>query len=168
MSKIFAVIGNFGVGKTSVLSYYNHKKTDEPYFTDCEGFLMLGGKHGADSMGKYYPKNYTLDVILPAKKDRSIVIHSMFYNGVKDLIAYKKTHEPHLIYLKTSFETNVRRMHGRSKNVPDAQDYNAFERSTEKLIFACKNLLDIPVVTVDNNRELSVVAQEVWDYIKSA
>ena len=166
MRNIFLIIGNFGVGKTAVCKFYPHEKTTEPIWTECEGMLMLGGKLGADSIsGMDFKKEFIITKAIPDKKDRDIVIHSVFYSSDIDILRYKKTHNLFVIYLKTSYEENYKRMFSRKGKHLSLDDFERFERGAEKFLFLCKQA-DVPCKVVDNDRSPEEVSNEVWLYIK--
>ena len=164
MRNIFLIIGNFGVGKTAVCKYYKHEETSEPVWTTCQGKYMLGGKLGADQCNKHFKKDFVFSTIIPDKADKDIVIHSVFYSSNIDIDRYKKTHNLHVIYLKTSYEKNYERMFSRKGKKLELKVYEQAEKSLEKFMFLCK-LEGVPTLTVDNNRDLETVSKEVWKFI---
>lgn|SRR3990167_8873955 len=166
MKNIFLILGNFGVGKTAVCKYCPHEETTEPIWTECNGILMLGGKLGADSInGKGFKKEFIINKAIPEKKNRNIIIHSVFYSSNVDIDRYRKTHNLTVIYLKTSYEENFKRMFQRKGKELPLDDFEKFEQGVEKFLFLCKQV-GVECKIVDNDRALDEVATEVWSFIK--
>lgn len=161
MNNIIFLVGNYGVGKSSIIK--------EPIISQQEFLLqirpnlfVLGDNiSGADSLSPY-PKNKVLKTILN-HRDKNIIIAGIYYTTKKDIIFLSKYFNITLIYLKTSFEENARRIALRGKII-NIDTYNSKLQSHYSLIQGTKGHRKLFII--DNDKPLHKVKEEVYQIIE--
>lgn len=164
MKKIYLLMGNFGVGKSSIVNFYEHKPIRKMVLSEVQGFLSLGGARGADDLIKAGYKKPAVFDLLKELSDRDFIIHSCIYQNMQDIDRYTKTHNVEVIFLKTSIQINAERMKMRGKKIDPAL-WLRFMKYSDKVRQFCQ-YKRVPFHEIDNDRELSAVCGEVWGLLK--
>lgn len=164
---IYLLMGNFGVGKSSIVNFYQHKKMEGTPFTEVAGFLSLGGERGADELiKKGIRKNHVYGEILPMVSSRDVLIHSVLYQNIQDIERYSRTHNVVVIYLDTPYLVNAERIARRNpKKKIGMPVYAQLFRYAEKVRQFCI-FKKIPFYRIDNARPFEIVSKEVWAILK--
>ncbi len=158
---IFMLVGNFGVGKSTLIK--------EPVL-DTDGILLktddnmwVLGKTiiGADSLSSLSKK----DVIdgLKNHTDKNIIITGNFYCAQKDVVELSVNFKIVIIYLKTSFVENVRRIAMRGKTI-NVSTYNSKLKLHYNMMKKTKHLAKIHVI--DNDRAFSEVKLDITEILQ--
>ncbi len=162
-NRLYVLVGNFGVGKTSIVNYYPHSFFNE-FFTQVNGLLSVGGKNGCDALSAH-SKEEVFNMIKEAKEHR-LLVHGIYYMGKIDLLRYRKTHNPLVIFLRTDKETNGLRIIERGKRINEDTWYQKEIGNKNLLQFCVDEKINFRVV--DNNKPLEEVAKQVWGIISSS
>lgn len=161
MNTIFYLVGNYGVGKSSIIN--------EPVLSRQKNLLeirpnlfVLGEDiNGADSLSKQ-PKEKVIRGLL-SNTDKNIIIAGIYYTTIKDIITLSKYYNIVLLYLKTSFEENAKRIAKRGKLI-NIDTYNSKLKSHISLIKNTKGLRRLFII--DNDRPLDEVKKEIYKIIE--
>ena len=115
MNKIFFIIGNYGVGKSTCINYPIIKK--ENIFINIFNNVWILGENicGADSLSNYKKENI-FNIILN-NKDKNIIITGNYYCQYVDYIKLKNHFKIITIYLNTNYKNNALRIAKRNKNI---------------------------------------------------
>ena len=161
MNKIIFLIGNYGVGKSSIIK--------EPILSQTKNLIQIKenlyvlGKDicGADSLSG--EKKSTIIREITTNTDKNIIIAGIYYTTIKDVKFFSKYFNVILIYLNTSFEENAKRIALRGKQI-NVDTYNAKLTSQLSLIKNTKGFRKLFII--DNDRPLNEVKQEVYKIIE--
>jgi len=110
VNTVFFVIGNFGVGKSTLIEPWFgtvEGSTEYTCLSEYEGIEILGDRVGADSLSKYKKADVLAEVI-PAGID--LVIAGIYYQKLIDIDRFEKTHKVVCIHLDCPEEVNRERV----------------------------------------------------------
>lgn len=160
MNNIYFIVGNYGVGKSTIINYPIIKKED--IFLEIQNNIYVLGEKidGADSLSKYKKSDILNKIKLNSTKH--IIITGNYYCQYKDFIELVKYFKLHLIYLKTSFENNLKRIQNRD-SVINVGTFNAKLKNHISLIKKVQKISKIHLI--DNNRDIKTVKEEVLNII---
>lgn len=168
MKNVFILMGNFGVGKSSITNFYEHTDVEgDPLVTEVHNLISPGGRRGADVLNsKGWDKQRFYEELIPKYADRDILLHSVFYQNIQDINRLLKTHKVTVFLLRTPYETNAKRIAERSegKKTIDDKSFVAFIKMAEKVRQFCV-YSKAKFYRIDNDRPLEEVASEIWDMI---
>jgi len=161
MNNIFFLVGNYGVGKSSIIK--EPILSQQEFLIEIKPNLYVLGDTivGADSLSPH-PKNKVVKTLLK-HRDKNIIIAGIYYTTIKDILFLKKYFNITLIYLKTSFEENAKRIALRGKQI-NIDTYNSKIKSHLSLIKNTKGLRKLFII--DNDRTLTEVKEEVYKIIE--
>jgi gluconate kinase len=161
MRKVVFVVGNYGVGKSSML----HRpilERDDIFLRTSERYWVLGTDIcGADSLSMY-KKQEVMNKIKEAKQEGLLIAGSR-YCQQKDIKELSRDNEVHLVYLKTSYMNNAARIAGRGKHI-NIDTYNQKLKEHISLMNKCRRYCKIYMI--DNNRPLQEVKAEFDNIIQ--
>lgn len=161
MNKIIFLVGNYGVGKSSIIKEEVISKQEFLLQIRPNLFVLGDNISGADSLSPY-PKNKVLKTLLN-HRDKNIIIAGIYYTTMKDILFLSKYFDIILFYLKTSFEENAKRIALRGKII-NIDTYNSKLKSHLSLIKNTKGLRKLFII--DNNRPLTEVKEEIYKIIE--
>jgi|694.fasta_scaffold108421_3 dephospho-CoA kinase len=155
--KIFFIVGNYGVGKSTLI--------DQPILSQTKMFLeirnnvyVLGNKIiGADSLSAF-KKEYVLKEI-KRNTDKNILIAGNYYCQIKDFEELRSYFDLVLCYLKTDFENNLKRISQRGKTI-NVATYNNKLKNHISLIKKTNGIRKLYII--DNNRTIQEVKDEFY------
>jgi guanylate kinase len=161
MNNIIFLVGNYGVGKSSIIK--EPILSQQEFLIEIKPSLYVLGDTiaGADSLSPY-PKNKVVKTLLN-HRDKNIIIAGIYYTTKKDILFLSKYFNVTLIYLKTSFEENAKRIALRGNQI-NIDTYNSKLKSHYSLIKGTKGFRKLFIV--DNNRSLNEVKEEVYKIIE--
>jgi shikimate kinase len=151
----FFLVGNYGVGKSTLI--YDEVISQAGIFIETMKNVYVIGKSiiGADSLSSLSKDDVMRDLI--NNKDKNIVIAGNYYAATKDV----KILFPHfkcvIIYLKTPFKDNAKRIKMRGNTI-NIETYNQKLKGHFSLMKNCKSLAKIYIV--DNSRSKQQVKSE--------
>lgn len=156
MNKIFFIIGNYGVGKSTCINYPIIKK--ENIFINIFNNVWILGENicGADSLSNYKKENI-FNIILN-NKDKNIIITGNYYCQYIDYIKLKNHFKIITIYLNTNYKNNALRIAKRNKNI-NVNTYNSKLKFHLNLLKKIKNISKIHII--DNNKDIETVKNEI-------
>lgn len=160
-STIFYLVGNYGVGKSSIIKEPVLSKIDNLLQIKDNLYVLGEDINGADSLSKQ-PKEKVIRGLL-SHTDKNIIIAGIYYTTIKDIVFLSKFFNIVLIYLKTSFYVNASRIAQRGK-VINVDTYNSKINSHTSLIKKTRGLQKLFII--DNDRTLNEVKQEVYKIIE--
>lgn len=106
--KVVFLVGNFGVGKSTLISN-KVLEVDDLFLRISEGWWVLGTDIcGADSVSKFKKSEVMKKV--EAARHKGIIIAGNYYCSHVDVRALAKNNAVHIVYLRTSFENNAKRI----------------------------------------------------------
>jgi len=162
-SKLFFLVGNFGVGKSSIIK--------EPELGRCG--LLIGirqnlwvlGTHicGADSLRGYKKTDVRASVVL--NKDKNIIIAGVFYCAIIDVVIFSEFFDVVVIYLKTSFAKNAKRMANRDGAPISISMYNSRLKNQLSMIKKVKNIAKVYII--DNDKDLIETKKEFFNIVSN-
>lgn len=162
MSLAVFLVGNFGVGKSSIINLPVLEKKNILLHVGKNNWVLGKTIIGADSIAKY-EKSKVFDFI-NANSDKNIIIAGIYYSQYNDFIRAKQSHTPVAVYLKTSFENNAKRIAKRG-NIINPNTYTAKLKDHASLMKRLKGIAHRYVL--DNNRELEQVKSEFWQLVEN-
>lgn len=161
MNTIFYLVGNYGVGKSSIIKepIISRKKN---LLEIKENLFVLGEDiSGADSLSSQTKEKVIRGLL--SNTDKNIIIAGIYYTTIKDIKILSKYFNIVLLYLNTSFVENAKRIAERGKLI-NIETYNSKIKSHLSLIKNTKGLRKLFII--DNNRPLNEVKEEVYKIIK--
>jgi guanylate kinase len=160
---MFFLVGNFGVGKSSIVKNEVIAEVDE-ILLKIKNNLYVAGKKiiGADSLSSVGGKAVVREV-LNRHPDKNIILTGVYYYQLVDLKAFYKNFNIVVIYLKTSFEQNNIRVAKRGR-VINIDTYNAKLKSHQSFLKSSAKYGK--VIFLDNNRPLEEVRNDFYNIIK--
>lgn len=161
MNNIFFLVGNYGVGKSSIIKEPIISKRKNLLEIRKNLFVLGEDISGADSLSSQ-PKEKVIRGLL-SNTDKNIIIAGIYYTTIKDIKLLSKYFNITLIYLETSFIENAKRIAQRGK-VINIDTYNSKVKSHISLIKNTKGMRKIFII--DNNRPLEEVKNEVYKIIE--
>ena len=162
MNNIFFLVGNYGVGKSSIIKEPIISKRKNLLEIRKNLFVLGEDISGADSLSSQ-PKDKVIRGLL-SNTDKNIIIAGIYYTTIKDIKLLSKYFNITLIYLETSFIENAKRIAQRGK-VINIDTYNSKVKSHISLIKNTKGMRKIFII--DNNRPLDEVKEEVYKIIEN-
>lgn len=162
MNNIFFLVGNYGVGKSSIIKEPIISKKKNLLEIRKNLFVLGEDISGADSLSSQ-PKDKVIRGLL-SNTDKNIIIAGIYYTTIKDIKLLSKYFNITLIYLETSFIENAKRIAQRGK-VINIDTYNSKVKSHISLIKNTKGMRKIFII--DNNRPLDEVKEEVYKIIEN-
>ena len=162
MNNIFFLVGNYGVGKSSIIKEPIISKKKNLLEIRKNLFVLGEDISGADSLSSQ-PKDKVIRGLL-SNTDKNIIIAGIYYTTIKDIKLLSKYFNITLIYLETSFIENAKRIAQRGK-VINIDTYNSKVKSHISLIKNTKGMRKIFII--DNNRPLDEVKDEVYKIIEN-
>jgi guanylate kinase len=161
---MFFLVGNFGVGKSSIVKNEVISEVDE-ILLKIKNNLYVAGKKiiGADSLSGYTGGKDGVREVLNRHPDKNIILTGVYYCQLVDLKAFSKNFNIVVIYLKTSFEENSIRVAKRGR-VINIDTYNAKLKSHQS--FLKSSMKYGKVIFLDNNRPLEDVRNDFYNIIK--
>ena len=160
--KVFFIVGNYGVGKSTLLE--NPVISKKSIFLEIkENIYVLGNKIcGADSLSMYKKE----DVIKEVKKhtDKNILIAGNYYSQIKDFEELQPYFDLVLCYLKTDFQNNLERISKRGKTI-NVATYNTKLKNQISLIKKTNGMRKLYII--DNNRSIQEVRDEFYKILNT-
>jgi dephospho-CoA kinase len=161
MNKIIFLLGNYGVGKSSIIK--------EPILSQKKNLIQIKQNlyvlgqdiSGADSLSGEKKSSIIREII--SNTDKNIIIAGIYYSTIKDIKFLSKYFNVLLFYLNTSFEENARRIALRGKLI-NIETYNQKLSSHLSLIKNTKGYRKLFII--DNNRPLNEVKEEIYKIIE--
>jgi dephospho-CoA kinase len=162
MNKIIFLVGNYGVGKSSIIK--------EPILSQNKNLIQIRpnlyvlGRDicGADSLSSEKKSSVLREII--TNRDKNIIIAGIYYTTIKDIKFLSQYFDIVLLYLNTSFEENAKRIALRGKQI-NIDTYNAKLTSQLSLIKNTKGYRKLFII--DNNKPLDLVKDEVYKIIEN-
>jgi dephospho-CoA kinase len=162
MNKIIFLVGNYGVGKSSIIK--------EPILSQNKNLIQIKqnlyvlGRDicGADSLSSEKKSSVLREII--TNRDKNIIIAGIYYTTIKDIKFLSQYFDIVLLYLNTSFEENAKRIALRGKQI-NIDTYNAKLTSQLSLIKNTKGYRKLFII--DNNKPLDIVKDEVYKIIEN-
>mgnify|MGYP003131932493 CR=1 FL=1 len=162
MKKILMLVGNYGVGKSSLINNKILDVKDELLLQISKRWWVLGTKiNGADSVSKFDKK----EVMRRIEKARveGIIIAGNYYCSQSDVKRLSKNNEVSIVYLHTNFVNNAQRIAQRGGNI-NPTTYNQKLNAHISLMKNCKTMAKIKIL--DNNRGLKEVKKDFDQILK--
>ena len=159
-NKIFFLVGNYGVGKSTIIEEKVIAQTNM-LLQIRKNIFVLGNKiNGADSLSSYKKE----DVINEVKKntDKNIVIAGNYYCQYVDFVELLPYFNLVLCYLKTNFENNQKRISKRGKTI-NVATYNNKLKNHISLIKKTNGMRKLYII--DNNKSVQEVKKEFYNII---
>lgn len=154
---IFLIVGNFGVGKTSLVK--GSGKQAGYFYNLQNGFKLFGGSRGADDIRG--GKKLALEALKNEKGN--IIVTGVFYQKQIDIIRYKINHNLNVIFLLTEKKTNRQRQEKRGGKFNE-RNWATMHNAINSLKKFCVKQ-NVNFIEIDNNREIEVVRSELFEYI---
>ena len=147
MKKIVMLVGNFGVGKSTLIAN-QILDTDDIFLRISKGWWVLGTDIcGADSVSKFNKSDVMKKV--EAARQKGIIIAGNYYCSNKDVRELAKNNAVHIVYLNTSFENNAKRIAQRGGLI-NPTTYNQKLKSHTNLMRNNQGIATIHIL--DNNK----------------
>jgi shikimate kinase len=160
-SKAIFLVGNYGVGKSTIIKE-PVLKNDGIFLMIRDNLYVLGTNiRGADSLYSHNKAKVIEEVI--QNKTKNIIITGNYYCQIKDIKELSVHFNVILVYLKTSFENNEKRILKRGKLI-NIDTYNSKLKGHISLINNTKGYRKLYIV--DNNRDIESVKNEFYKIIK--
>jgi dephospho-CoA kinase len=158
---IFYLVGNYGVGKSSIIKEPILSKRKNLIEIRNNLFVLGEDINGADSLSSQKKDDVIKQIIL--NRDKNIIIAGIYYTTIKDIKLLSKYFNIVLFYLKTSFEENAKRIALRGKLI-NVETYNAKLTSQLSLIKNTKGFRKLFII--ENDRPLEEVKAEIYKIIE--
>jgi len=160
MNNVFFIVGNYGVGKSTVIK--EPIISQEGLFIKIKPNLYVLGTDicGADSLSTY-KKAFVMRQVL-RNKDKNIIITGNYYTQQTDILQLYGHFNLVLIYLDTSFKENAKRIAYRDK-VINIDTYNSKLKLHHALIKKTKGYRKLFVI--DNDQPAAEVKKHVFNII---
>lgn len=157
---IIYLVGNYGVGKSSIIKEPVLSKTNNLLRIKDNLYVLGEDICGADSLSKQ-PKEKVIKSLLN-ETDKNIIIAGIYYTTIKDIQFLSNYFNIVLIYLNTTFYVNAERIAKRGKLI-NVDTYNSKIKSHASLIKKTKGLRKLFII--DNDRNLEEVKKDVYKII---
>ena len=154
--KILMLVGNFGVGKSTLINNKILDRVDDIFLQISKRWWVLGANiGGADSLSKFNKS----EVIKKIEKARleGIIITGNYYCSNKDVDILRRNNDVSIVYLNTSFENNAKRI-GQRGGIINPNTYNAKLKLHANLMRNNKHKVKIKIL--DNNRGAIAVKKD--------
>jgi hypothetical protein len=126
-------------------------------------FYVVGASiAGADSLSNYKKSEVIKEIV--KNKSKNIILVGNYYCQIKDIKELSLHFDVVLIYLKTSFENNQKRILKRGKLI-NIDTYNSKLKSHISLINSTKGYRKLFII--DNNSDIKTVKNEFYKIINS-
>jgi dephospho-CoA kinase len=160
-NKAIFLVGNYGVGKSTIINE-PILKSEGIFLMIKDNLYVLGSSiSGADSLSNWSKEKVFEEII--KNKTKNIIITGNYYCQIKDIKLLSSHFNVVLIYLKTSFENNVKRILKRGKLI-NINTYNAKLKSHISMINNTKGYRKLFVI--DNNQDIDIVKKEFYKIIE--
>jgi gluconate kinase len=156
MKKILMLVGNYGVGKSSLINNKILDTKDELLLQISKRWWVLGTKiNGADSVSSFNKQ----EVMRRIEKARveGIIIAGNYYCSQTDVKRLARNNEVSIVYLHTNFENNAKRIAQRG-GIINPTTYNQKLNAHVNLMKNSKSIAKIKIL--DNNRGLEQVKKD--------
>lgn len=158
---IFFLVGNYGVGKSSIIKEPVISKTKNLLEIKKNLFVLGEDIIGADSLSNQKKENVLRGLL--SHTDKNIIITGIYYSQIRDIKILSQFFNVVLLYLNTSFIENAKRIAQRGKII-NIETYNKKVNYHLSLIKNTKGLRKLFII--DNNRPLIEVKNEVYKIIE--
>lgn len=159
--KAIFLVGNYGVGKSSIINETVISR-DGLFLKIRENTYVLGKTIvGADSLSSHKKSSVMSEVI--RNKTKNIIIAGNYYCQISDIKMLSIHFDVVLIYLKTSFENNMKRILERGKLI-NIDTYNAKLKQHASLIKNTKGYRKLHII--DNDKSIECVKKEFFRLIE--
>jgi gluconate kinase len=156
MKKILMLVGNFGVGKSSLINNKILDIKDEVLLQISKRWWVLGTTiNGADSVSKFN-KQDMMKKIEDARVE-GIIIAGNYYCSLRDVKRLSKNNDVSIVYLNTTFTNNAKRIALRG-GIINPTTYNQKLKAHISLMRNSKHIANIKIL--DNNRGLKAVKKD--------
>lgn len=157
-NKAFFLVGNYGCGKSSIIKETVTRQ--ESIFLEIRPNLWVVGTqiNGADSLSQFAKENVLKTII--ENKDKNVIIAGNYYCQIKDIEILSKHFSVVLVYLKTTFENNAKRIAERGKLI-NVDTFNNKLKNHISMISKTNGLRKLYII--DNNQELKQTKQEFFN-----
>lgn len=147
LKTIFFLVGNYGVGKSTLIKEPVINK--DSIFLEIKPNLFVLGTDicGADSLSIFKKEN-VLNLI-KTNTDKNIIIAGNYYCSIKDIQELHPYFKLVIIYLNTNYRTNKERIAKRGKEI-NAETYVSKLKAHKSLIEKTRGLRRLYII--DNNR----------------
>lgn len=162
-STVFVLLGNFGVGKTSICNkeMVEFSKIEWAYL-GYKNLYNLGGFAGYDALSKYRLEH----VVRAMDIGKNYLVHGVYFSsGANMQRLLDKGFKVHVIVLNTSRQANMDRIASRGGKWVEST-YESYKKRQDKIV-AGKLGQNIKVTIIDNDRWLDDVKKDVWEIIAS-
>lgn len=155
MKTAIFIVGNYGVGKSSLINK-EPLEVDDIFIKTGNNIWVLGTNIcGADSLSKYKKIDVRKKVL--NNKEKNLLITGNYYCQIVDFKAFKGHFNLVLIYLNTSFENNEERIKKRGRQI-NINTYKTKLKSHKSLMENVRNIAKIYIL--DNNQSQDEVQKE--------
>tara|TARA_R110002153_G_scaffold17292_3_gene59993 strand:+ start:4722 stop:5231 length:510 start_codon:yes stop_codon:yes gene_type:complete len=152
----FMLVGNYGVGKSTLIKEPVLDRQTILLKTH-ENIWVLGKTIiGADSLSSMKKEDVINELV--KHTDKNIIITGNYYSQQTDVIKLSEGFNVVIIYLKTSFAENVKRIAMRGKTI-NVSTYNSKLKLHYNMMVKTKHLAKIHVI--DNDRAFTEVKQDI-------
>jgi len=150
------LVGNYGVGKSTLIKEPVLERQTILLKTH-ENIWVLGKTIiGADSLSKMKKEQVIIEVA--KHTDKNIIIAGNYYCQQTDVIKLSEIFNVVIIYLKTCFEENVKRIAMRGKTI-NVTTYNKKLKLHYNMMVKTKHLAKVHVI--DNDRSFTEVKKDI-------
>lgn len=162
MKKAIFLVGNFGVGKSTLLNRQVISSVGI-YQEIAENLYVLGkDTSGADTLSSFKKEDVIKDII--SNKDKNIILCGIYYQQIIDVQRLKNFFEIVIVYLNTDYENNKKRIEARGKEI----NKKTFVQKNKHIkSFIKQSFMDCSeVFIIDNNKSKEEVKKEFNNIIK--
>lgn len=152
---VFFLVGNFGVGKSSIIK--RPIKNQQGLLIEVETNVWVLGTQiiGADSLSHMKKDDVWIEV--ERNTEKNIIVTGNYYSQIVDVQRMNKSFKVVVIYLKTSFQNNAKRIAKRGRKI-NVDTFNNKQKTHRSLLTKVKNIAKTYII--DNNRELIDVRKD--------
>jgi dephospho-CoA kinase len=161
-NKVFFLVGNYGVGKSTIID--NPIISKQSIFLEIKKNVFVLGTDiiGADSLFKFKKEDVLKEVV--KNKDKNIIIAGNYYSQIVDFEKLKPYFNLVLCYLKTDFQNNLDRILQRGKTI-NVATYNAKLKNQISLIKKTNGMRKLYII--DNNKSIQEVRDEFYKILNT-
>jgi dephospho-CoA kinase len=162
MKKAIFLVGNFGVGKSTLLNRQVISSVGI-YQEIAENLYVLGkDTSGADTLSSFKKEDVIKDII--SNKDKNIILCGIYYQQIIDVQRLKNFFEIVIVYLNTDYENNKKRIESRGKEI---NKKTFLSKNKHIKSFIKQSFMDCSdVFIIDNNKSKEEVKKEFDNIIK--
>lgn len=161
MNCAFILLGNFGVGKSTLIDY-PIIETEDIFLRVFDNVWIVGlTSSGADSLSAMR-KTDIFDTI-KRHPEKHLILAGVYYSQQVDVYRLARTHRPVIIYLDTTYKNNALRIAARGKKINPKTHMQKIGLHIN-LMRKLKHVARIHII--DNNRPLDLVKIEVREIIE--